>query len=160
MTWWFWFYIHLSFFIIWGNCEINKISTHLERQGCGVGACAWRGLCASGSPLGLFLLLSLRRMGIWVARASPGWVLQRGCPPPPAPRPQGHVLRWPWLAADILHMLWGWRGSSASSRSLTAPSALSPRSLMSCCSWPPEASTRMWTCWFRTSMEGPTRPWG
>lgn len=25
---WFWFYIHWVFFIIWGNCEINKISTH------------------------------------------------------------------------------------------------------------------------------------
>lgn len=42
-----------------------RLQFPLERAGgCGVGACAWRGLCASGSPLGLFLLLSLRRMGV------------------------------------------------------------------------------------------------
>lgn len=34
------------------------------------------------------------------------------------------------------------------------------RSSMSYCTWPPRASTPMWTCWYRTCTVGPTRPWG
>lgn len=73
--------------------------------------------------------------------------------------PQGHVLRWPWLAAGIFHMLWGWQGAP-SLRSLTAPSALSPQKfdeLLHLASRGQHTNVDMLV---QTSMEGPTRPWG
>lgn len=122
-----------------------------------------------------------RPMSLWkrlLPRPGPGRVpgpcgRQPGRPESPNPPPSASPLPggWPWsparrtptpahrriLGAGLVPGLWG-------RRQLPHPTPFRPpcppRSLTSCCIWPPRASTRVWTCWCRTCMGVPTRPWG
>ena len=89
-----------------------------------------------------------------------GWSTEAARLPPPL----GHDRRGPSLPSAAAGLLpWAHPGpwGSASLRRLRCSRLLCPhRALTSCCTWPPEASTRTWTCWCRTSTGGPTRPWG
>ena len=115
--------------------------------------------CGSGSFRGPVLAVCLVLAG--------GSLGAQSLPPPASPLPGG----WPWsparrtptpahrrlLGAGLVPGLWG-------RRQLPHPTPFRPpcppRSLTSCCIWPPRASTRVWTCWCRTCMGVPTRPWG
>lgn len=88
-------------------------------------------------------------MGVPAARA---WPLGAPGAPPVSP-PRAQLAPLPGLGVEAV--------GTPSAPALTRPRPLCPRrSLTSCCTWPPGASTPTWTCWCRTSTAGPTRPWG